>query len=212
MGLLDKLVLQYSSHWWSTSDKTEGWIMLLPSPKWSSMIESQRSNSSFPMSKETSLELLGNCPLLLQDYHQITKQSVLVAFFGPPLAEILESLSEEESSEIIHKRLMSTVAAQSKEKNNIEKPCKVITTRWNSDPFSRGSYSYLPCSSEGNDGDGDGATPLDMMECSHPLWNGKLGWVGEHTDPDCYASVHGALLSGQREGKRVAALLNPQKA
>lgn len=203
MGLLNKLVLQYSVHWWPSPPESEGWIMLLPSPSWSSLIQSFNSTSSSTISKETAQKLLENCPLLLQDYFLITGKSILVSFFGPPLSQALEILDDSESSEIVNRRLNKAIKSSTRSASNT--PTRVSATRWNLDPFSRGSYSFLPCSNP--DSKERGASPLDMMECSHSIWNGKLGFGGEHTEHDCYASVHGALMSGKREGKRVIDLL-----
>ena len=71
----------------------------------------------------------------------------------------------------------------------------VITT-WHSDPLALGSYTYVPA------GDAK-ASPLDMMEIAQPLWDGALGFGGEHTHIDRYASVHGAYETGLREGARI---------
>lgn len=71
-----------------------------------------------------------------------------------------------------------------------------VVTAWHTDPFSFGSYTYVPA--------GDGlSSPLDMMEIAQPLWGGALGFAGEHTHVDRYASVHGAYETGLREGARI---------
>lgn len=71
-------------------------------------------------------------------------------------------------------------------------PTAVRTTRWLSDPFSLGSYSHIPV----------GASPSDMDALAAPV-GGRVLFAGEATNSDYYATVHGAMLSGIREGKRL---------
>lgn len=78
----------------------------------------------------------------------------------------------------------------------------IISTSWQNDPYSYGSYMYLP--SHLDEKDGLAVTPLDIAEFTVPVWDGKLGFAGEHTHQQRYASVHGALESGRREALRVA--------
>ena len=76
--------------------------------------------------------------------------------------------------------------------DDLIEPSDFIITRWLSDPFSKGSYSY-------------GKTKDDHLErhtMSHPLYN-RLFFTGEATHPAHYGTVHGALLSGEREARRI---------
>ena len=70
-------------------------------------------------------------------------------------------------------------------------PRSTHVTRWRSDPFSRGSYSYIPV----------GAQPNDMRELGRPI--GRIGFAGEATYFDYLGTVHGAMLSGLREAERI---------
>ncbi len=70
-------------------------------------------------------------------------------------------------------------------------PAGMIRSSWSTDPFTLGSYSYLPV----------GATPKLRTTLSTPV-NGRLFFAGEALDPDNPATVHGAAASG-----RMAALL-----
>ena len=85
------------------------------------------------------------------------------------------------------------------------KPRETVVTRWKSDEWSRGSYSYVAAGSSGND--------YDLM--ASPVANTTLGpaigtaqprvfFAGEHTIRNYPATVHGALLSGLREAGRIA--------
>ncbi len=69
---------------------------------------------------------------------------------------------------------------------------RTIITRWASDPYARGSYSYLPV----------GATPDDRLALQEPVLGG-LVLAGEHTDVDGPATAHGALASGRRAAEQL---------
>ncbi len=69
---------------------------------------------------------------------------------------------------------------------------RTIVTRWASDPYARGSYSYLPV----------GAAPDDRRALQEPVLGG-LVLAGEHTDVDGPATVHGALASGRRAAEQL---------
>ncbi len=74
----------------------------------------------------------------------------------------------------------------------IPHPDAWLITRWRNDPFARGSYSYVPV----------GATPEDFDALAAPVAD-RLFFAGEATHRRCYATVHGAYLTGQREAERI---------
>jgi monoamine oxidase len=69
-------------------------------------------------------------------------------------------------------------------------PLSVRGSNWSSDPFSRGSYSYLPV----------GALPSDRDALAASV-SGVLHFAGEASSRDAPAMVHGAYLSGLRAAK-----------
>lgn len=74
---------------------------------------------------------------------------------------------------------------------------KVITS-WTNDPFSLGSYVFLP----------PGADFDDLDQLARPA-GPRLLFAGEATDPEHYGTVHGAVLSGLREARRLGVQDNP---
>ena len=68
----------------------------------------------------------------------------------------------------------------------------MIRTSWSTDPWARGSYSFLPV----------GATPALRAALAQPI-NDQLFFAGEATSSDAPATVHGALASGQRAAQEV---------
>lgn len=74
----------------------------------------------------------------------------------------------------------------------VPEPLAMIRTSWSTDPWARGSYSYLPV----------GATPALRAALAQPI-NGRLFFAGEATSSKAPATVHGALASGQRAAQEV---------
>ena len=71
------------------------------------------------------------------------------------------------------------------------KPVEAVITRWRSDPFSRGVYSYL----------GTDAQPGDYESMAQRV--GNLHFAGEATCGTHPATVHGAFISGLRAASEV---------
>jgi monoamine oxidase len=76
---------------------------------------------------------------------------------------------------------------------DVPDPIATHVTRWRDDPWTLGSYSYLPI----------GSSSEDMRELGRPVGE-RLLFAGEATEPLLYATVHGALVSGLREARRIA--------
>ena len=73
---------------------------------------------------------------------------------------------------------------------NISEPLDVHYTKWASDKFSYGSYSYTAV----------GNTAETYFEISAPI-NNLIYFAGEHTHKNYPATIHGAYLSGLRAAK-----------
>lgn len=71
--------------------------------------------------------------------------------------------------------------------NNIPNPIDYQITRWASDPFALGSYSYNAV----------GSTPTMRKALAAPVAN-KLFFAGEASQQDYFGTAHGAYLSGLR--------------
>jgi monoamine oxidase len=125
------------------------------------------------------------------NFYKYIRKPVLVGFNAGVYAMDLESLND---MEIIQEamRVLRTIYGK-----NIPNPINYLITRWQSDPFSRGSYSCLP----------PGASILDRQILSEPIAN-KLFFAGEATSKDFAATVHGALLSGRQAARQIVNLGN----
>jgi monoamine oxidase len=71
-------------------------------------------------------------------------------------------------------------------------PMGSIVTRWGSDPYARGSYSFIAV----------GSSPDDMDALAEPAGE-RLMFAGEATNREWFGTVHGAYLSGIREAERI---------
>jgi monoamine oxidase len=71
-------------------------------------------------------------------------------------------------------------------------PTGALVTRWASDPYARGSYSFIAV----------GSSPDDMRALAEPA-SERLMFAGEATNPEFFGTVHGAYMSGMREAERI---------
>jgi len=110
-----------------------------------------------------------------------TGQPVLLGFNAGTRGREIEAWTDEEIVESAMQTLRTLYG------NDIPEPTDFQITRWASDPFARGSYSF--CSL--------GSTPEMRRELAHPL-EGKLFFAGEATNVDYYGTADGAYQSGLR--------------
>lgn len=115
-----------------------------------------------------------------------TGQPVLLGFNAASYARRLEARNDTETvaeAMAVLRRIFGQRAPD---------PSAWLVTRWASDPFARGSYSFLAA----------GASPNDYDALAEPV-RGRLFFAGEATARDFAATVHGALLSGQRAAQQL---------
>uniref|UniRef100_A0A914V4G9 Amine oxidase domain-containing protein n=1 Tax=Plectus sambesii TaxID=2011161 RepID=A0A914V4G9_9BILA len=118
---------------------------------------------------------------------------VLIALIAGQSADMVEKMADD----IIIKRCMAVLTSIFG--NTVPpEPTEAMVTRWRSDPFARGSYSYVATEATGDDYD-ILAAPVVPTGQDLP----RLFFAGEHTLRNYPATVHGALLSGLREAGRI---------
>lgn len=81
-------------------------------------------------------------------------------------------------------------------------PIDAIVTRWDTDPWSRGSYSALPV----------GSRPELREVFADTLIGGRCALAGEYTSIEYPATTHGALRSGQRAAQSLLEERDPRTA
>ncbi|KAG8961941.1 hypothetical protein FRC03_004805 [Tulasnella sp. 419] len=210
-GILNKVVLCYNEPWWAKD--VDDW-MFLPNPADPNHIEGPLGNASYRLSRE---EHPGSRALYVLNLWKLAKTPAVAFFIGGYTADGLELYDNHQIGNWAENIFNQYVSPRSVP----PKPVKVLCTRWRSDPFSRGSYAYLPInkvddvsprgpSDIAKDpsliGEGNGGSPLDLEELGHPLW-GRFFFAGEHTSMNHFASVHGAYTSGIREADKILGAL-----
>lgn len=115
-----------------------------------------------------------------------TGASILVAYAGGSFARTIENMPEGEAVAVAmsHLRAMFGSAAPD--------PIAVARTRWASDAYAGGSYSYLS----------PGSGPEHRTSLARPVGR-QLFFAGEATSAAYSGTVHGALLSGREAARQI---------
>ena len=111
---------------------------------------------------------------------------MLMALTGGSFARSLETMTQQQLTDKIMAILREMYG------NSIPNPQEILVTRWSSDPYTLGSYSYIP----------PGTTAKERDSLASPV-NNMLFFAGEATSRQYPATVHGAYLSGLREAQRI---------
>lgn len=118
-------------------------------------------------------------------YH--TDSPVLLAFNSGSFARQIEQYSDEKNvadAMTVLRRIFG---------HDIPSPVGHQMTRWATDPFSFGSYSFIA----------PGVTTATVEDLARPV-DDRLFFAGEATSTDYPSTVHGAYLSGQKAANQIA--------
>ena len=115
-----------------------------------------------------------------------TGQPILMMFNAGSYGARIEAMPD---AEVVSQAL----AALTDMYGSVPQPKDALITRWRSDPWSYGSYSYVPV----------GSSFRRHVDLAGPA-DGKVFFAGEATHRDYPATVHGAFLSGVRAAREVA--------
>ena len=119
----------------------------------------------------------------------------LYPYMGQPILAMLNSatfgtrLEQLPDGEVVAR----AVAALSNMYGDVPAPRDARITRWRSDPWAHGSYSYVPA----------GSSFAEHAALGEPVGD-KLFFAGEATSEEYPATVHGAYLSGVRAARQIA--------
>ena len=180
-GLLNKIVLVYDKPFWEAN--RDGWG-LLNEPEGSNTAEQDAYAPS-----RGRFYYFWNCT-------PTSGRPMLVTFMAGSAAYYAEATD--------NAALVGEATARLRQifpDKHVPYPVEFIVTRWNSDPFSRGTYSYVGPKTQQAD--------YDIM--AEPV--GPIHFAGEATCGGYPATVHGAYISGLRAASEVVdALLGPLTA
>jgi len=116
-----------------------------------------------------------------------TGQPVLLGFNAATQGRALEQLSDQQIVDSALQTLQQMFG------NTVPTPVGHQISRWATDPFAGGAYSFTPV----------GATPELRDKLAAPLAN-RLFFAGEATSRHYYGTAHGAFLSGLRAAAEIA--------
>lgn len=195
IGSLNKVLMTYSAPWWSSEIGT---FMVLPtstSTSPSSSIEEVLSRATLIVSSLCAPNgLPGSSPSLL-------------IYVGTPASQEIEKHSRADVVSALHKIISPRI---SEKEAKISEPIHTFYSRWNKQAFTKGATT-TPVTIPQSQHD-EAPSPLDFRELGLSLWKGRLGFAGEATEMDHRGSVAGAVVSGEREAKRIDSLLKGIKA
>jgi monoamine oxidase len=123
------------------------------------------------------------------NYDKYFHQPILMGFIGGSLAKESEKKSDAIMKEDVMKKLREYFG------DDVPEPTAFLMTRWAEDPYTLGSYSYIPIGASGHD--------YDVL--AEPVGQ-KIFFAGEATNKFFPGTTHGAYLSGQREADRLITL------
>ena len=170
-GLLNKIVLVFDQPFW---DATRDMFGLLRAPKAGNGI-----NQDDYRTTRGQFYLFWNCV-------QTCGLPVLIALLAGDAAHEAEQTSDSELVSECVRQLQNVFG-----ETNVPTPLETIVTRWGSDRFAKGTYSFVAA----------GAQSADYDSLAQPLSN--LFFAGEATCATHPATVHGAYLSGLRAAAEV---------
>ena len=121
------------------------------------------------------------------DLTEVHGAPTLLTFAAGPCAIATQDWSDAQLQESVLEALREIYG------DAVEDPDAITVTRWQDDPFARGSYAYKSV----------GARTEDRETLAEPLGAGALHLAGEATWAEDPATVTGALCSGHRVAERV---------
>ncbi|XP_063056321.1 peroxisomal N(1)-acetyl-spermine/spermidine oxidase-like [Engraulis encrasicolus] len=121
---------------------------------------------------------------------------VLIGWCCNRVAQQIQNLTEAELSDALTSNFRRFMGVPS-----IPCPKTIMRTQWQSKPFVRGGYSYVPPGVDAAIMD-QLAAPLSSRK--RPTEDLQVLFAGEATIKTQYSTVQGALMSGHREAERLA--------
>ncbi|XP_076651138.1 spermine oxidase isoform X2 [Halictus rubicundus] len=181
-GLINKVFLDFGEAWWNGD--TKGFQFLWPEGK--PEIMNGTTEPSW-IRDLTGFDILPD------------REGVLLGWVGGHGARIIETLSEQQVAADCENLLKQFLNLDS-----IPPVKKCLRTKWNSNTYARGSYSYIPTRC-----DDSGITPGALAE---PIWSKVSGnrgnkamptvmLAGEATNDNYFSTTHGAYDTGVKQAQ-----------
>mmetsp|Transcript_96775 Transcript_96775/g.144915 ORF Transcript_96775/g.144915 Transcript_96775/m.144915 type:complete len:506 (+) Transcript_96775:168-1685(+) len=189
MGVLNKIVLC-----WDMKVVTDEFLPMTREEEWIGQMVFPSTNNDEADKSSVQPKLRVRefyCPNYFSKAkgQQDDKVVLIGCCYGDDAKEI-ETMTDEEATEAAVQSLRCVFGD-----DIVPDPTQSIVTRWQSDPYSRGSYSFQKLGAKGN------KTRRDLAES--PV-GGNLWFAGEACHMKYPSTTHGALLSGESVGKRLS--------
>ena len=188
VGILEKLLLHYPSAWWPDAKKVASYTFL--------------QTSSTPTETSSLEEIFAGSTLVCANFGCPTlpnPSSTLLTYLSETPATLLLRHPPDAVAKAYHQFLVSRFKPSAPP----PEPLESSLSNWLTDPFSFGAMTTPSVVSENGE-----RSPMDFKELGRPVWEGKLGFAGEHTEMEHRGSVAGAVISGMREADRVGRYLD----
>jgi monoamine oxidase len=124
--------------------------------------------------------------ILFFNQNHFSNSPILMMMAPHGLGKAVENMTNSEARDFAYKNIQSVLG------ENLPEPVGHLRTRWGSNPFSMGSYSYRNV----------GTSPDDRIALQKSVDN-RIYFAGEAVHDTMYGTTHGALLSGRDAAKRI---------
>lgn len=188
-GVVNKVVLRFDSAFWTQQGSTKR------NPENGESKSGINGGGGVDANDDHGSDLIGR----VADKHgvftmflsmvRITGAPILVGITAGKFAEFVEGRGDEEVAGMAVEALRAMYGRE-----RVGRLLDWRVTRWATDRFSRGSYSYARV----------GSTPADYSRMSTPV--DRVLFAGEATHRKHPATAHGAFMSGMREAARIVRL------
>ncbi|MDG2080623.1 MAG: FAD-dependent oxidoreductase [Bacteroidales bacterium] len=145
---------------------------------------------------DANLQYIGYTPETMGKFNyflnlnKFSESNALITFAFGDYSRTTENMSDNEVIDEIMDHLKSIYGSE------IPEPTKFLRTKWVSNEYTFGSYSFAT--------NGTRTSDFSVFEES---MNNKLFFAGEHTSKDYRGTVHGAYNSGFRAAEQITGLL-----
>lgn len=164
MGKLEKIILEFDTCFWDESADFFGVT---------------------PTSPDAASR--GRC-FMFWNLKRSTGKPILTGLMAGSAAKECAAMSDSEACEVALSALRRSFGT-----DTVPEPVNMAVSRWSSDRWSRGSYSYVATGASAHD--------YDLLASS--VWEGKLAFAGEHTCKEHPDTVGGALMTGARAANNI---------
>ncbi|TKY87663.1 hypothetical protein EX895_003244 [Sporisorium graminicola] len=196
VGNLNQVLLHYDQPWWNA--KTGTFLVLPLSAPAPSSVKGDTEKRLWELYSSTTLIVSSLAGEGQAEVGKGASNSLLV-MVGAEAGQQLEGFERLDAGNALHAYLTARIGGD--EAIGKQLPKHVFYSRWAKQPFTGGATTS-PVSIA------SGTSPLDFEALSRPLWNGRLGFAGEHTEINHRGSAAGAYVSGEREATRLLAYLD----